>query len=334
MKFLLAYDKIILYILYFGLCEKGRRVSMLKSFTLEMDDQVHIHVNHWSGEKESKAILIILHGMAEHSLRYSKFAEFLVNHDYEIYAWDHRGHGQTGDALNELGYFSDENGWQRVVDDIKSITKRIKQEHPGKDIIIMGHSMGSILARTALQQFGEEYKGAIISGTTLGGSVAKQKIGRMFTQRYIKKHGTKKQADTLDKMTFGSFNNQFKPTKTSFDWLSKDEKQVKLYEEDSLCGFICTASFFKDLIEGTRLTRDMKEIEKMPKDIPIYLFAGDKDPVSQGAKEVKKLHKLYKDVGIKDVALRIYKDGRHEMLNEINREEVYEDVLQWLEAHQ
>ncbi|WP_105619240.1 alpha/beta hydrolase [Vallitalea okinawensis] len=307
---------------------------MLKNFTVEMDDGVHIHVNHWLDDKESKEILIILHGMAEHSLRYAEFAEFLVNHNYEVYAWDHRGHGQTGEAVNELGYFYDTNGWQRVVDDIKSITKWINKEHQGKDIIIMGHSMGSLLARTALQQYGEEYKGAIISGTTLGGSIAKQKIGRLFTQHYIKKHGTKKQADLLDKMTFGNFNNQFKPTKTSFDWLSRDEKQVNLYEEDSLCGFICSSSFFLDLIDGTGITRDKKEIEKIPKDIPIYLYAGDQDPVSQGGKEVKKLYKLYKDIGIKDVELKLYEDGRHEMLNETNRYEVYEDILRWLEKHQ
>lgn len=306
---------------------------MIEKLNMVMDDGINIHINCWQTEGTCKGLILLLHGMAEHSGRYNDFAQFLNNKGYHVYAWDHRGHGETGKSMKILGYFADEQGWNRVVKDIETITVNLKEKHTDLPIILMGHSMGSILARSAVQNFGNLYKGVILSGTTLGGSNAKLKMGKMITKRYIKKHGPKKQALPLDKISFGSFNKKFAPNETPFDWLSRDGDKVREYIHDGLCGFVCTGKFFLDLLEGSKETRDLRNISVIPKELPIYLFCGEKDPVSNMSKEVVKLHQMYKRVNIQDVSIKVYKDGRHEMLNEINREEVYDDVYNWIDSH-
>lgn len=306
---------------------------MVQHLQLPMDDEVIIHLNHWHGNKDCKAVILLLHGMAEHSARYHEFSERLLEEGYVIYAPDHRGHGQTGKTMDSLGFFQKEKGWSRVVTDIYEITKWIKKRHPQQKLFLIGHSMGSLLARTAIAKYGHLYDGVILSGTTLGGSKLKLRVGDALTRLYIRSKGPKKVANLLDNMTFGSFNKRFRPNETSFDWLSRDKERVKAYIDDDCCGFICTASFFKDLLDGTELTKKKAMIEAIPKTLPVYIFCGEHDPVSNGAKEVKRLYDIYERTGIHDVKIKIYKEGRHEMLNEINRQDVYRHIIEWLNGH-
>lgn len=306
---------------------------MYENLSLIMDDRINININVWKPQRKEKAVIVILHGMAEHSMRYENFASFLASNGYIVYIWDQRGHGLTGKKMGSLGFFNEKDGWNRVTEDIKEIIKWIKSNNKDLELFLLGHSMGSLLARTCIQNFGNEFKGVILSGTTLGGNYITQVGGKLLAWYYIKKYGLYAEATKLDNIVFGNFNKNFKPSNTKFDWLSKDEKKVHEYVDDELCGFICTTAFFRDLFYGVGLTYKNNNIDNIPKGLPILLFSGDMDPASKEGKEVKKLYEKYKMLGIKDLSMKLYKNGRHEMLNETNRDEVYQDILHWLQKY-
>lgn len=294
-----------------------------------MDDQIPVHIHSWYKEKCNKDIILILHGMAEHAFRYNKFAEFMVENGYQVVAPDHRGHGETGHEAGQLGHFADEKGWARVIKDIDEIIGWIKKENPDKRIILLGHSMGSLLARTTMANASYHLKGAIISGTTLGGSYLKIQGGRLLTKAYISKKGSIQKAELLDKISFGQYNKKIRNTTSKFDWLSSDPEQVKAYDDDKFCGFLCSAGLFRDLLKGVKITRSEDYIKAIPKDLPIFLIAGDQDPAGNYSKDVMKLYKTYIKEGL-TAQIKIYEGGRHEMLNEMNYQDVFQDVLKWI----
>lgn len=296
-----------------------------------MTDQMPLHIHSWYDEECSKEVVLLLHGMAEHGYRYNEFAEYLVDKGYQVIAPDHRGHGETGYEANALGYFAKEKGWNKVIEDIQEVTRWIHEENPDKEIIIMGHSMGSILARTTIQQHGQHYKGAIICGSTLGGNKLKLKMGGLLTSMHIKIKGENTPAVLLDKISFGGFNNKFKPNKTSFDWLNRDVKEVEKYIEDPYCGYVSSGELFKDLLYGNEITGSQKNINKIPKSMPILLIAGDKDPVGNFGKEILQLETMFKKADLQ-VTTKLYEGARHEILNETNKKAVYEDIYHWLDS--
>lgn len=289
-----------------------------------------LHMHSWYKKECTREVILLLHGMAEHGYRYNEFAEYLVSKGYQVIAPDHRGHGETGHEANALGYFAKEKGWEKVIEDIQEVTRWIKEENPNKDIIIMGHSMGSILARTTIQQHGYHYKGAIICGSTLGGNKLKLKMGGLLTSLHIKIKGKNTPAVLLDKISFGGFNSQFKPNKTAFDWLNRDEKEVEKYIDDPYCGYVSSGELFKDLLHGNEVTADQRNIDKIPKDMPILLIAGDKDPVGNFGEEILQLESMFNKAGL-HVTTKLYEGARHEILNEINKKEIYEDIYRWLD---
>jgi alpha-beta hydrolase superfamily lysophospholipase len=158
-------------------------------------------------------------------------------------------------------------------------------------------------------------------------------VGIWIAKREIKKKGKRARSELLNKLSFGSYNKAFKPNRTEFDWLSRDEKEVDKYIEDPYCGEVATAGFFYDMISGVKQLDKPERISQIPKDLPIFLFSGDQDPVGNNTKGVRTAYQNLKKAGIKDISYKLYKDGRHEMLNEINKEEVYRDVIQWLNNH-
>ncbi|MDZ5473000.1 alpha/beta hydrolase [Bacillus sp. 31A1R] len=292
-------------------------------------DGVNIHSQLWKSEAKPRAIVQIAHGMAEHIERYDHFARFLVENDCFVYGNDHRGHGKTAAAKEQLGYFSDERGFDIVVEDMLQLTNMIEKKHPQTPIILFGHSMGSFLARRLIQMEGTKYSGVILSGT--GGDPGwLGKVGIWLAAREVKKKGKKAESPLLEKAIFGSHNKSFKPNRTEFDWLSRDESEVDKYIEDPLCGNKSKAGFFLDLLTGISAINKMEWINQIPKDLPIYLFSGDQDPVGNFSKGVLQVFKSYVDAGIKDVTYKLYPNGRHEMLNELNKEEVYKDILNWM----
>jgi len=280
-------------------------------------------------ENESKAVMLITHGMAEHAKRYNHFAEFLNQNGFVVYAHDQRGHGETAGKIEKIGHFADKNGWQKVSDDLAEMVKIAKNENKGLPIFVFGHSMGSFVTRTYLIQHSEDVNGAILSGTA-GSAGILGFVGNIIASVIMIFKRKTAPSPLMNQLSFGSFNKAFKPNRTDFDWLSRDEKLVDKYVADPFCGTIFSIRFFKDLINGLEYVNKLKNAEKIRKDIPLYLFSGKKDPVSKNGKQVSDVFNMYKKAGIKDVEMKIYPEARHETLNEINKEDVYNDILNWL----
>jgi alpha-beta hydrolase superfamily lysophospholipase len=304
-----------------------------ETFTFKTDDGVQIFTYRWTPQEAAvRGVVQIAHGMAEHAARYERFAEALTRAGYAVYANDHRGHGKTAGSLEEVGYFADEDGWEKVVLDLHTLNGILKKEMPGKPVFLFGHSMGSFLARHYAMLYGREISGLILSGTG-GDPGLLGKIGRLIAKMDARLHGRKAKSDIMNKLSFGAFNNAFKPNRTEYDWLSRDSAEVDKYIRDPWCGAVFSAGFFCDMLGGLNYINKKENIAKIPKNLPIYLFSGAKDPVGGNTKGVRQVYQALKSAGIQDVTLKFYAEGRHEMLNEINREEVFADVVAWLEKH-
>jgi len=279
--------------------------------------------------KNIKAIVQISHGMAEHSARYEEFAEVLTGSGIGVYANDHRGHGRTAGSIENVGFFAEKNGWELVVDDMHLLTKEINKSHPNVPFFLFGHSMGSFLSRDYVTSFGNEVDGLILSGTAadpgpLGylGIFISKLSGQIF--------GKRSKSYIMDKLSFVAFNGKFKPNRTRFDWLSRDEEQVDKYIIDPYCGGVFSAGFFYDMLRGIKKIHKKKNIDSVPEFLPMFFISGEKDPVGNNTRGVKKVIDMYVRSGIKNIDFKFYPNARHEILNEINREEVYEDITNWI----
>ncbi len=280
---------------------------------------------------EIRAFLQILHGMAEYSDRYEKFAHYLNKKGIAVFANDHRGHGATA-SEDEIGWFAETDGWDRIADDAFELADFITSQYGATTTFLMGHSMGSFLARTVMVKHPDFYTGVIIMGTGCSKGLV-GKIGKMVAKHQIKKNGSKAPGTVMNNLSFGSFNKPFSPTITDFDWLSRDQKEVEKYIKDEKCGFLCTNGFFYDLLSGVEFANNRENAESLPKDLPLLIISGDMDPVGDFGKGVKKVYNLYSNAGIADVTLKLIPDARHELLNEINKKEIYEILSNWLEKH-
>jgi alpha-beta hydrolase superfamily lysophospholipase len=281
--------------------------------------------------KNFHAILHIFHGMAEHSERYTRFALYLNTQGIAVYAQDHRGHGLTA-TDDELGWFAEHDGWNQVVEDGYQLSKLIAETHPGKDLFLLGHSMGSFLVETLIAKHTEIYQGAIISGTGANQGIM-GKIGKLLASARSKAKGGKTPDALMDKMSFGKFGKPFQPQKTPFDWLSRDSEEVRKYVEDPLCGFVCSSQFFVDLLDGITLATDRNLMKKIPKSFPLLFISGKMDPVGGFGKGVEQVYGNYKAAGLEDVTLELIADARHELLNEINRDDIQVLLAKWLQSH-
>lgn len=253
-----------------------------------------------------RAILQVAHGMAEHALRYPGPLALLMEQGWIIYADDHRGHGLTAPSREALGDFG-ENGAEAVVEDLFKLTELARAEHPGLPLILMGHSLGSFFAQAYVFDHGAAIDGLVLSGTAAFG-------------------------DRAAKPMPGGPNSVFANPRTDYDWLSRDEAEVDAYIADPLCGFPRQPSAADSFARVSRRLTDPTEIAKIPKTLPIYVFVGDKDPINR---ELELLHPLvdrYRAAGLANLTVKIYQGGRHEMLNETNRDEVVADLGAWLES--
>ncbi|HEU5141095.1 MAG TPA: alpha/beta hydrolase [Bacillales bacterium] len=299
------------------------------TFTFQTVDGAEIYVHKWIPSGKVIGVVQIAHGMSEHSARYEAFASVLVDEGYAVYANDHRGHGETAGGKENLGYFADENGWELVVDDLYEVTNIAKEGHSGLPVFLFGHSMGSFLSRRYVQKYGRELAGVILSGTGADqGVLSSVAIG--MAKREIRKHGKKARSELLTRLSFGSYNKAFEPWRTEFDWLTRDEKEVDRYIKDPYCGAVATAGFYYDLFVGLKRLDKPALLKQMPKNLPVFFVSGDQDPVGQNTKGVLKVARHLQKAGIRDIDVKFYKDGRHELLNELNKEEVYQDIIRWL----
>ncbi len=292
-----------------------------------------IHVHCWQPDhiSENPIVVQIAHGMAEHGGMYHEFAEFLVKNNFIVYANDHRGHGVTVKKEDTYGYFADKDGWNLVLDDLNIVSNYILDKYPKVKLFLLGHSMGSFLARRFVQCYDVNLSGLILSGTGWKqGALGDLGIAIAKTQSKVK--GDKSLSFLLNRFSFGNYNKKFTPTQTASDWLSRDDEKVKEYIKDQHCGFVFTAKGYYDMLGGIKELHKKEELIRTPKNLPIYIFSGDLDPVGKEGRGVKKVYNAYKYIGCNDVSLKLYPEGRHEMLNEINRYEVFEDVLNWINS--
>ncbi|SHH15155.1 alpha/beta fold hydrolase [Clostridium grantii] len=275
-----------------------------------------------------KGVVQIVHGMAEHCMRYREFAEFLTQEGFIVYAHDHRGHGLSVSEDEEQGFLHTNDGFMKLVEETHMVTEFIKKNEKNKKIFILGHSMGSFVTRKYIQIYDKEVVGAIISGT--GDSQgALGVVGKVIAKSIAGIKGKKYKSKLLDDLSFGSYNNKFKPVRTNMDWLSRDENQVDMYLKDENCGFICSAWTYVDILNGIEMISNKKNIKKTRNELPILFISGEKDPVGNDGKGVRKVYEKYYCEGLQ-VELKLFPEARHEILNETNKEEVYEYILNWI----
>jgi len=300
-------------------------------YKLKVLDGSEIQVYEWIPETDikMKGIVQIAHGMAEHGKRYNDFAYFLTQNGFAVFANDHRGHGKTAGSINKLGYIGETNGWSNMISDMKVLGQHAREKYPNQAYFIFGHSMGSFLSRKFVLEPGFKISGAIFSGTG-GDPGLLGSVGIFLTQVMMLFYPKNSAGKIMDKLSFGAFNQPFKPNRTAFDWLSKDKAQVDTYVQDPYCGTIFSIGFFNEMLNGLLYVSKQKNIDKTPEDLSILLFSGDKDPVGKNGKGVIEVYNKYQKAGIKDITIKLFTDGRHEMLNETNKEEVYNFVLNWL----
>ncbi|MDP5274132.1 alpha/beta hydrolase [Chengkuizengella axinellae] len=299
-------------------------------FSVKSND-TSFHVKRWVSDSKPKAVIQISHGMAEHIERYGHFAKRLVQKGYAVYGNDHRGHGKTAENEEDLGFFAEQNGWNLVVEDMHILNTMIKEQFPGLPVFIFGHSMGSFLTRRYIQLHGEKINGVILSGSGGDGGLL-GKLGVYVVKNEVRRKGVRGRSPHMNKLIFGKFNKRFRPNRTEFDWISRDKNEVDKYIKDPYTGGICTASFYYDMLLGIQELHRMKNIKLTPKALPMYFISGDKDPLSNFGKDIIDVVKTYQDVGVQDVTYKLYKNARHELLNELNADEVMSDIMEWLDG--
>lgn len=300
----------------------------MEEFFLNSNGTGRIHCGIWMPEGEPRAIVQLVHGIAEHIGRYDDFARFLTANGFLVAAEDHMGHG--GSIENGVqGYF--EGGWQAAVADVKLLHDKVISDFPNLPYFILGHSMGSFLLRTYLYTYPDSVDAAVISGTGWE-APATVKAGLMICRLEQKRLGAEKTSKLLNDMMFGAYNKPFKPIRTPHDWICSVEEVVDRYEADPLCGFDATIGLARDMLTGIGMNEDEQNLLKMKKDLPVLFVSGAKDPVGRMSQGVLACIDAFKRAGMRQISIRIYPQGRHEMLNETNRDEVYRDILSWLEA--
>ena len=311
---------------------------MSDTFAFPTSDGASIEVYRWLPEGQPKAVLQIEHGASEHAGRYARLAAFLNPHGYAVYADDHRAHGRTAGDLERFG-LAPEGSWDRILQDTRELTEHLAATHPGVPLVLLGHSMGSFIAQGYLQRFGNEMRSsgliaAVLTGTA--GSPSPQSEGlRERIEAAVAEEGRDVPSMTFA-MLFADFNDPFTDTApesgpTGFEWLSRDPEEVQRYVDDPWCGLPLSNGFVADLAVGMEEMWEEGAEERLPKDVPVLIMAGDKDPVGESGENVRGLTQRYRAAGI-DTTEILYEGARHEIFNETNRDQVHQDLLAWLDG--
>ena len=292
---------------------------------------VDIRAMEYVPEGKIIAVLQIAHGMVEFIDRYENFAAFLASKGILVVGNDHIGHGGSVKSEEDWGYFG-ENGNRILLDDMHELTRLTKEKYPNLPYFLLGHSMGSFYARQYIAEFGDELDGAIIMGTGLEPLFVVK--GGMFLCKLIALFkGWRYRSNFVNQVAFGSYGKKFEPLRTRADWLSKDEALVDWYINEPRCSFLFTLNAYYSMFEGIARLHDKKLLEKVPKDLPIFFVSGEDDPVGSFGKEVVYSVETLKEVGVKNIDLKLYPNDRHEILNETDKETVYADLYEWLMKH-
>lgn len=302
-----------------------------KEIKLKMKDNKEIYLYKWEPEPgvKVKGVVQVIHGMAEHANRYERFAKALNKEGFLVYADDHRGHGKSAEDINSLGYISDNDGFHTMVGDQQEINEYIRRENSEEKVFIFGHSMGSFLSQRYMELYGNTVDGVILSGTG-GKPNLLMKAGIPLSGIIMKFKGRRGNGKLMNDLGFGAYNKQIENPKTDFDWLSRDEEEVSKYVADPYCGSVFPVSFYYDFLKGLGTIHKKENLKNIPKDLPIEIFSGDGDPVGEYGKGIVSLYNTLKALGVKNIKYKLYAGGRHEILNETNKEEVTKDIIEVL----
>ena len=293
------------------------------------DGEHKIHAIRWIPEERPVCIVQIVHGMAEYIDRYDEFARYLADKGIMVVGDDHLGHGKSVRPGEKYGYFCKADASTVLVRDEHRLKKITQKQYAGVPYIILGHSMGSFIARNYLFRYGTGIDGALIVGTgmqskpiLLCARILAGIDGALFGADHISK--------LVDKAAFGVYNKKIDSPKTPFDWLSRNEDNVRRYIDDPMCGFIFTANGFQTLFRLIRNLHDVEKLKKMPRSLPVFFLAGADDPVGDYGRSVERVYKSFQELGMENVQMKLYPKDRHEILNEVDREDIYGDIYRWI----
>ena len=288
-----------------------------------------IHACRWTPEGEVKGIVQIVHGIAEYAERYDELAAFLNSRGLLVVAEDHMGHGKSVCEATPVGCFA--GGWHNAVDHTYRLMQDTMAEFPNVPYILLGHSMGSFMARTVLAKYPDSgITAAVICGTAwMPGAVIG--AGKLVADMICRKNGEQNPSQLLQNMMFGSYNKKIEHPRTACDWLTRDNRIVDAYVADPLCGFIPSAGLVRAMMEGLQFIQNSKNLNAMRRELPVFFIAGGDDPVGNYGAGVQRAAEEFKKHGMEHIDVKIYPLCRHEIHNEINRREVYENLANWIE---
>ena len=295
------------------------------------DGRTGIHAVEWTPDMAPRAVLVLSHGVSEHILRYEPLAAYLTERGFAVAGHDHLGHGLSVAAGAPRLYFGPRGSWDWAVQDLYARRELAGQRFPGLPVFLLGHSMGSFLARTYLIRWPGTLTGAILSGT--GQEPAPLvAFGKLLAGLECRRLGYDGVSPLVDRLSLGAYNRRFRPNRTSADWLSRDEEQVDAYLADPLCSHKSSVSMFRDMMGGLQYIARRENLARMDPDTPVYFFSGDQDPVGGMGRGVEKVVQMFRSAGCRDLSVHLYPGARHELFHEQNRQEVWNDLLDWLEG--
>ncbi|WP_111656856.1 alpha/beta fold hydrolase [Isoalcanivorax indicus] len=307
----------------------------VSSGTVDSGDGHAIATRLWVADN-AHGVVHWLHGMAEHGARYAVLAQTLNAAGWHLCVHDHRGHGDSQSAECPQGHFADEHGWQRVIRDVSQVQHWLRERYPDLPHVLGGHSMGSFIALAWAQHHADDAR-TPLAGLVLCGSDYHPgwfyHLARLPILLERRRHGPRGTSPLIRSMTFDAWAKTLKTRHTDFDWLSRDNDEVRAYIDDPACGFDCTTQLWSDLLAGLSRTHARASLQRLPADLPVLLMAGDQDPMSRQGKGMKGLHRALQRRGLRDLVFNEYAGGRHEILNDYCRAEVMAGLQTWLEAH-
>jgi alpha-beta hydrolase superfamily lysophospholipase len=298
---------------------------------LELSDGAQLALYEWPAPASPKAVVQITHGLAEHAGRYDRLARALSQAGYAVFASDHRGHGKSARGPSELGFFGEQGGFQTLVSDQLAVNHELALRYPELPRVLLGHSFGSFVSQAYLFEHAHTVSAVILSGTTSANRLLIAP-GLALARALRVPLGPRGKSQLLQQLTFGSYNDAFKPVRTEFDWLSRDAAEVDKYVADPLCGFDNSVQGWIDLLGGLLYIRSSERQRRLPKELPIYVLSGTADPVGDMGKGPTRLAQQYAAAGLTRVKLNLYPSARHELFNETNRVQVTSDLIAWLDG--
>ena len=300
----------------------------MDSFALSVSDGHEVACYSWLPDNP-KAVVQIAHGMGEHARRYDWVAQQLNDKGYAVYANDQRGHGETSGPV--LGYMG-ADGWNRALADMYELGQLARGKHEGLKLILLGHSMGSMLSQQYITRYGCSIDALVLSGSPGFRESKLAFIGHMMMKFECWRHGPDGASELMQDVIFRKSNTAFdSPGATGYEWLSRDHEEVAIYIADEQCGFVLSSGSLIEMYEGSAISQAKLSLLKIPQDLPIYIFSGSQDPVHGGQADLDRLVDAYRKCGLAQITYKLYPGGRHEMFNETNKDEVLSELVLWLE---